>query len=209
MKKKSPYSAAFTGCGFMLDEIVALLPLLQDPDADVLLKAEVEGNRLLSLGKAKTRARMMNEFKRRFNAVPRSFWDWFGNLNRESQIGALFYVLLKTYYLLMDIQLNVVRVQARSARPCLSKADIALRLNEIAATDEFVEGWSEETKARVCSGCLSYLRAVGMLDAHTGQIIPLRMRDEDFAHFIELGEGWFLEACLLQPFEIERIKEAV
>jgi len=206
MKKKSPYSTAFTGCGFMLDEIVALLPLLKAPNADDLLKQEIVGNQLLSLGKAKTRARMMHEFRRRYNAVPRSFWDWFVSLSHTSQVGALYYVLLKTYYLLMDIQLNVVVAQWRSARQCLTKTEIMMRINEIAANDDFVDGWSDETKARVSSGCLSFMRSAGILDAHTDLIQPIRMDDEDFAHFIAIGESWFLEACLLQPFEIERIK---
>ena len=48
-----------TGCGFMLDEIVALLPVLQSPDADQLLRGEIESNDLLQLGKSKTRERMM------------------------------------------------------------------------------------------------------------------------------------------------------
>ena len=60
----------------MLDETVALLPVLQSPDADALLRSEVEDNKLLQLGKAKTRARNITEIRRRFNAVPRPFWDW-------------------------------------------------------------------------------------------------------------------------------------
>ncbi len=55
--KSSPYSAAFTGCGFRLDETVALLPILQAPDAEARLQAEVADNKLLQLGKAKTRSR--------------------------------------------------------------------------------------------------------------------------------------------------------
>ena len=209
MKKNSPYSAAFTGCGFMLAETIALLPTLQAADADALLKREIVGNEVLSLGKAKTRARNIVELRRRFQSVPRSFWDWFLGLSQDAQAGALFFVLLKSYYLLFDLQLNVVVPQWRSARLNLTKVDVMLRLNEIAAADAFVDGWSEETKSRVCSGCLNFLRCAGMLDPKTGEFRPLKMRDEDFAHFIAIGEAWFLEACLLQPYEIERIKECL
>ena len=202
---KSPYSAAFTGCGFMLDEMLALLPLMLAPDADEQLRRETEGNVQLALGKAKTRGRMIVEFRRRFQSVPRTFWNWFMTLSREGQTGALFFVLLKTYYFLLDVQLKVVMPLARSAGNRITKADVLMRLNEIAATDDFVDSWTEATKDRVCSGVLSFLRAANMLD-EDGIVRPLRLSDEDFAHFLVLGEGWFLEAALLQPFEIERIK---
>lgn len=209
IEHNSPYSAAFTGCGFMLDETVALLPVLQSPDADALLRSEVEDNKLLQLGKAKTRARNITEIRRRFNAVPRSFWDWFAQLPSESQRCALFFVMLKTYHLLFDFQLNVVLPQWQSADQTLLKSHLKMRLNEIAANDDFVDGWSDETKSRVCSGALAFLRDAGILDRKTDVLHPPRMEDGEYAHFISIGEAWFLEACLLQPFEISRIKEGL
>lgn len=203
--QKSPYSAAFTGCGFMLDEMLALLPLMLAPDAEERLKSEISGNKLLFVGKTKTRDRMVTEFRRRFKSVSRTFWDWFQSLPRDSQPGALFFVLLKTYYFLLDIQLKVVLPLSRSAFNRISKSDVMMRLNDIAAADDFVESWSDQTKDRVCSGVLSFLRSAGML-GDDDVICPLKLRDEDFAHFIAIGEGWFLEAALLQPFEVERIK---
>lgn len=193
----------------MLNETIALLPILQSPDVEELLKKEVAENQLMSLGKAKTRARNIVEIRRRFNAVPRTYWNWFMELSGEDQVGALFFVILKAYYLLFDFQLNVVVPQWRSARQFLTKADIMMRLNDISANDDFVDGWSNETKSRVSSGALSFLRCAGMLDEKTDAIKPLRMSDAAFAHYLELGEAWFLEAGLLQPYEIERIKENV
>lgn len=194
----------------MLAETVALLPVLQSPDAETRLKAEVADNRILQLGKAKTRARNIAEIRRRFNSVPRSFWDWFALLaSPESQRCALFFVLLKTYHLLFDFQLNVVLPQFRSASQMLTNADLLMRLNEIAAHDGFVEGWSDQTKSRACAGCLLFLREAGILDRASGRLHPPRVADEVFAHFLSLGEGWFLEACLLQPFEINRIRETL
>ncbi len=206
--QKSPYSTAFTGCGFMLDEMASLVPLMLEPNAEDLLKKEISDNRLLLIGKTKTRERMVTEFRRRFKSVSRTFWDWFLTISHESQRGALFFVLLKTYYFLLDVQLKVVLPLSRSACGKIDKADVMMRLNDIAATDDFVESWSDQTKNRMCSGALSFLRSVGML-VDDDKICPLKMRDEDFAHFIAIGEGWFLEAALLQPFEIERIKRCL
>ena len=81
----------------MLDETVALLPVLQSPDADRLLRGEIESNNLLQLGKTKTRLRMMTEFKRRYAAMPPSFWKWFLALDRAGQVIALYYCLMCTY----------------------------------------------------------------------------------------------------------------
>ena len=193
----------------MLDETVALIPLLQSPNSHELLKNEITQNQLMALGKTATRTRNLTEIRRRFNSVPLTYWDWFMQLSREDKVGALFFVILKAYYLLFDFQLNVVMSQWRSARQTITKADVMMHLNEIAANDDFVDGWSAETKARVCTGCIAFLRGVGMLDPKTDVLKPLRMSDEAFAYYLETGEAWFLEACLLQPYEISRIKEGL
>lgn len=46
-KIHSPYSAAVTGGGFLYEETVALMPLLQSPDKDRLLKEETVNNAIL------------------------------------------------------------------------------------------------------------------------------------------------------------------
>ena len=47
MKINSPYTAAITGGGFLLNETLALLPLLQSEDREELLKDERLNNRVL------------------------------------------------------------------------------------------------------------------------------------------------------------------
>ena len=49
MKINSPYTAAITGGGFLLNETLALLPLLQSEDREELLKDEQLNNRVLML----------------------------------------------------------------------------------------------------------------------------------------------------------------
>ena len=36
---------------------------------------------------------------------------------------------------------------------------------------------------------------------------PIYLSDEEFAFYLKLGEAWFLDACLLQQYEINRIKQ--
>ena len=88
----------------------------------------------------------------------------------------------------------------------LSNDDLLIELNEISARDEFVDSWSEATKKRVASGYLSILKKVGML-THKGVLKPLLCDNYDF--YLMIGEPWFLEACLLQPYQIEKIKKSL
>lgn len=196
-----------TGCGFMLDETVALLPILQSPDADSLLKAEVEGNHLLQLGKAKTRLRMMSEFKRRYAAMPPSFWKWFLALDRAGQVIALYYCLMRTYLLVKDVHLNLVLPRFKSANPVVTKADVERHICQVAAIDPFVESWSDTTKGKVAGACLSFLRSVGMVNPASGELRSVPVDDRLASHFISRGELWYLEALGMPLYEIKRIRE--
>ena len=191
----------------MLDETVALLPILQSPDADSLLKAEVEGNHLLQLGKAKTRSRMMTEFKRRYATMPPSFWKWFLTLERAEQVVALYYCLLRTYLLVKDVHLNLVLPRFKSANPVVTKADVERHICQIAAVDPFVESWSDTTKEKAAGACLSFLRSVGMIDSASGELRTVPVDDRLASHFISRGESWYLEALGMPLYEIKRIRE--
>lgn len=144
----SIYTAAMTGCGFMPDEMSALLPLLLSDDADALLKKETEENNLLLIKSESSRKRTVYEFKRRFNAVPRSFWEWYDTLSADTKRWAMFYVNLKTYRLYFDFQINVVLDRWRSISQEVTYSDIQSEIYQIAANDEFVDSWSEDTVGR-------------------------------------------------------------
>ena len=74
MYKESPYTAAITGGGFLFTETNALLPLLQSPDRESLLKDEKLNNRLLQINAETSRYRAIMEIARRYDAMPASFW---------------------------------------------------------------------------------------------------------------------------------------
>lgn len=48
-----------------------------------------------------------------------------------------------------------------------------------------------------------------MLDEKTSELHPLQIKDTDWNYYLLQKEQWFLEACLLQPYEIERIKQSI
>lgn len=200
----SPYSAAITGGGFLFEETDALLPLLKSSDRDTLIRDELVNNRILHINAEKSRGKAILEIERRFDVMPPAFWDDYQSMNDDDRKIALFFVILKTYKILFDFQINVAIKKWNSVSRTIDLQDLAMEMNEISAKDEFVDSWSESTKSKVASAYLSMLRKCGMMDRE-GQLVQLKPTNADF--YIRIGELWFLEACFLAPYQIENIKK--
>lgn len=205
----SPYNAAVTGCGYMLDEMNSILPLLMSVEQEVLLKKEIVENHYLLMNTENSRRRAVAEFRRRYHSVLPTFWEQYQSFSHEAQVIGMFYVMLKSYKIFFDFQLTLVLSKWYSIRQEMNKNDVMMQLNEISANDNFVDSWSEQTKSKVATTFLSMLRKVGMLHGNENKLHPLQAKDSDFGYYLARGEQWFLEACLLQPYEIERIKRLV
>ena len=204
MYKESPYTAAITGGGFLFTETNALLPLLQSPDRESLLKDEKLNNRLLQINAETSRYRAIMEIARRYDAMPVSFWNDYQAMNETDQQVALFFVILKTYKICFDFHINVTMRKWNSISKQLVYEDIEMEFSEVSARDEFVDSWSDKTKRKVASAYLTVLRKVGILDKEDN-LHPLSA--SNFDYYITNGEQWFLEACLLQPYQIDNIKK--
>ena len=203
---KSPYTAAITGGGFLLEETKALLPLLQSDNREQLLKDERLNNRLLKINAETSRYRFIMEIARRYDAMPASFWVDFQAMNDDDQAVALLFVILKTYKICFDFHVNVTMRKWNSISKSVTYDDIEMEFNEVSARDEFVDSWSDKPKRKVASAYLTILRKVGILDIED-KLHPLSATN--FAYSISCGEQWFLEACLLMPYEIEAIKKEI
>lgn len=205
MKKiESIYSAALTGCSFMIDEMTACLPLLMDENSEELMKREVSDSNILLMKSQQTRYRAAVEFKRRYTAVPADFWHKYLNMGRPQQLVAMYYVCLKTYRILFDLHINVALKKWKSANRKVTKNDAQNEIYEIAANDEFVDSWSDETKDRVASSFLTFMRKARMLD-ETDTLQAPKLQETDYRIYLELGDSWFLQACFLEQYEIQNI----
>jgi hypothetical protein len=205
-KIKSPYSAAVTGGGFLYEETVTLMPLLQSPDSEALLRDEKVNNRILHVNAETSRKKIITEVRRRYHVMPASFWNDWLQMNPSDRKAALFMVILKTYKILFDFHVNVTIRKWNSVSKTLDADDLKMEFDEISAKDSFVDSWTDTTKKKVTSVYTTILRRVGMLDDdnHLHQLSC-----SNFTYYITHGETWFLEACLLQPYEIENIKKQV
>ena len=195
-----------TGCSFMHNEMKAMLPLLLSPDADTLLKKEISENNILLIKSETSRKKAVLEFKRRFNAVPREFWEWFATVSESTQLWAMFFVNLKTYRIYFDFQVNVVLNKWNGISRTITYNDILSEFYQISASNAFVDSWSKETKDRITKSFVTMLRKVGLLDAKTSELRSPQVNEEEFAYFLKINEAWFLDACLLEPYVINRIK---
>lgn len=205
-KNNSPYTAALTGCAFLYYEFIRILPLMMSNKSDELLKDEVLNNNLLQVNSQTSRQRFIAEFKRRFNSVPITFWNEFLTLSEKGQRAGLLYVMLKTYRLVFDFHFNVTIKRWNSVDQTLKLTDLMMEFNEISARDEFVDSWTDNTKHRCASQYLTFLRHSGLLDDKTSELQSIHLDASEYKYYINMGEEWFLEACLLFPFEINDIK---
>ncbi len=205
-KYNSPYTAAITGCSFLYYEFKRILPILMSADAEQLLKDEVENNHILQINSRKARRTFVLEFKRRFAAVPLHFWQAWQGWSEVSQRAGLFYAILKTYKLVFDFHFNVSIKRWNSVDHQLAKFDIMMEFNEIAAHDEFVDSWSDNTKDRCAGAYLTILRQAGLMTEKTNELQSIHPDDSELEYYFRSGEEWFLEACFLYPYEINDIK---
>ena len=193
-KMKSPYTAAITGCAFLYNEFMRILPLLMAENVESLLKEEVLNNRLLQVNSQKARQTFITEFKRRYRAVPVTFWTNFVHMNEAAQRAGLLYAILKAYKLVFDFHFNVTVKRWNSVD------------SELSSRDAFVDSWTEKTKDKCASQYLTILRQAGLLQEKTDELQSLHLEASDFEYYVRSGEDWFLEACLLYPYEVNNIK---
>ncbi len=206
-KTNSPYSASFTGCTFMFAEFNSVLPIMMDGDVDANIKKETIERTHLQVNKEVAASRVLSEFKKRFKAMPPAFWDWYVTLSEKGQKAALFYVLLKTYRLLFEFHTNVTIKKWNSIERTLSSSDILGEYYAIAARDEFVDSWSDQTRSKLIGSYLTILKQAGLLDADKYTLRQLKLDAPEYSWYLQNGDSWFLEACLLYSYEIDEIKQ--
>jgi len=200
-KSNSPYSAAFTACSYLITEFNAILPLLQSSDSAVLLKQEAMDRKYTRINNEASAKKILAEFKRRYSTLPPTFWVWYQGLDDNAQRAALLYAIIKTYRLIFDFHIHVALKKWNSVNHTLVKEDLVMEMLDISSKDEFVDSWSEQTKGKLMSAYLTILRQADMLDKNNNELKPIRLMPSDYKYYVETGDVWFLDACLLTPME--------
>ena len=205
--KNSPYSASFTARALGYYEMESILPVLLDESIQDKVRVLSQDSTHLQLATLGSRKRVLAEMLVRFNAVERSFWDRYIGLGEKEKRLALLFVVLKSYRLLFELQVNLVIPKYYSPDRVLSKNDVYAAISEVASRDEFVDSWSEDTRKRAASQYVTILRQAGLIDETTDELRETDVADEELYYYVKTGEIWFLQACLLPGYRVEQIKQ--
>ena len=203
----SPYSSSFTGAAVLFTDMNVAVSMLLENDSPETVKILKTDASHIKIKSETARRRVTAEFVKRFRAVPKSFWTRYVDLSESEQHLALLYVILKTYRLLFEFQINLAIPKYNSPDRVITKNDVNMALNEIASKDEFVDSWSAETRDRASSQYLTILRQSGLINEVTGELQNPDVPDEALLWYVQTGEVWFLQACFLPGYKIEQIKQ--
>ena len=83
--------------------------------------------------------------------MPASFWGDYQAMNIDDQVVAMLLVILKTYKICFDFHIDVTIRKWNSICKSVTYDDNEMEFNEVAARDEFVDSWSDQTKHKVAS----------------------------------------------------------
>lgn len=206
-KTDSPYSASFTGATMMFNEMnIVVSMLLKDnsPETVKLLKSDAQ---YLQLNSTTGRERVVSELIKRFNAVSTSFWEHYILLDERQQRVALLFVILKTYRLLFEFQVDFAISKFNSVDRTINRNDVLAAMSEIASRDEFVDSWTQKTRERASTHYVTILRQAGLINNETEELQSPDLQDADFVYYIQTGDLWFLQACFIPGYRIEIIKK--
>lgn len=205
--KKSPYSASFTGATMMYSEMNIIVNMLLEDNSPGTVKKLKTDAQYLQINSTTARERVTIELVKRFNAVPVSFWERYVTLGEAQQKLALLFVILKTYKLLFEFQVNFAIVKYNSIDRTVSRNDVLAAMSEVASRDEFVDSWTQKTRERASTHYVTMLRQGGLVDELSGELKCPNVSDEDFVYYVKTGDIWFLQACFLPGYRIEQIKQ--
>lgn len=203
----SPYSASFTGATMMYNEMNVIVRMLMEDDSPETVKKLRSDASYLQINSTTGRERVTSELVKRYRSVPVSFWEHYVSLGEPQQKVALLYVILKTYKILFEFQVNFAIVKYNSIDRTISRNDVLAAMSEVAARDEFVDSWTQKTRERASTHYVTMLRQAGLIDEQTEELRCPDLSDMDFVYYVQIGELWFLQACFLPGYRIEQIKQ--
>jgi hypothetical protein len=200
----TPKYIAITSGALLINEFEQLLPVLQEANLDAALLEESRENRFMKVKTEAARKRIITEIKRRVYRLPKHIWSFYETSSYDQRRILLFFIVLKSYEITQDFQLEVILNKWKRLERKIDVFDLQMRMDVLTSSNSEIESWSSSTKLKVITVFLRCLREVGLLKSGKLQKLP-EQPPEFWKYFIEIDEGWFLEACLLSKVEREGI----
>lgn len=191
--KDKKYDANFTAGGLLFNEFDLLKPILLSDDFNNAIQEEQEKNELIAIKTLGARKRIISEVKRRNNNAPHDFWDHYYLWNEKEQKLALFYLCLKSYPLVLDLQIEVALKKYKTGSS-LGTFDVTMRLDKLASENEDLASWSDGTLDKLNSQYRKVIKDAGLFNK--GDLNkPIGISSSFWTYFKQINEAWFLEAC--------------
>ena len=190
---KKKFDASFTAGGLFFREFTVLGSILIEDDFLEQLQREKELNLVIGISTESARKRIILELSRRYKMVAIDFWTWFLTIPQKEQKLALFYICLKTYPIVLDLQTEVALKKFRTGDR-LKAFSVKMRLDELASIDDEVGSWSDSTLDKINSQYRSTLKDCGLLENDLLNY-PAGISESFWDYFDDINESWFKETC--------------
>jgi hypothetical protein len=201
-ENSSKYSASFTAGGLLYDETIALLPLLNDNDLD-LLDDQLGDNSVLQINSLSARKRVLFEIKKRYHLVGGDVFKSLNSANPTEQKIILLYICAKSYSIIFDFLIDVIIEKWLTRDLAISTAMVDQFLEKQSEKHPEIEEWTESTKYKISSVAVKMLKDSGLLI--NGQLTAVEASDEFWRQFVLYGDNWFLQTCLLNKKQREQV----
>ena len=177
----------------MLETFDRLEPLLLGLEPEKALDQERENNAFIGIKTLGARKRIITEVIRRNRAVSEGFWRWYFELPLKAKALASFYICMKTYRLVFELQFDLALRKFRIGSE-LRALDVEQFLDLLGGRDEYVGSWSDETLKKLNSQYRQALRDAHLLDGAQLKVAH-GVRPSFWNYFRDNNEAWFIEAC--------------
>jgi hypothetical protein len=202
--KKKKYTVALTAGGLLQHETNAIVEYLIDSKLSELNDA-IKNSEVLKTNSQASRIRLVTELRRRNKAVCSDVWRWFKENNSNEQKITLFYICLKATPMLFDFQTEVVLEKWRSLDLHLDKNDVLYFFDKKAQFYEEIDQWSETTRIKAATVIIRILNETGILKDN--KLTQIDASNSFWRFFVDQGDTWFLELCLLSKKQRDEIME--
>ncbi len=202
--KKKKYTVALTAGGLLQHETIAIVDYLIGARLSELKEA-IKNSEVLKTNSHASRLRLVTELRRRNKAVISEVWKWLKSNNSNEQKITLFYICLKATPMLFDFQTEVVLGKWRSLDLHLDKNDVLYFFDKKSHYHEEIDQWSDTTRIKTATVIIRILKETGILN--NNQLTQIDASNSFWRFFVEQGDPWFLELCLLSKNRREEIME--
>ena len=190
------YDANFAIGALFYNEFIVLEKIFLSDNFYELIKVEEENNEYVGIATFSARKRILREIKRRYKSMPISFWEFFYQLSEKEQKLALFFVILKTYPIVMDIHIDIALSRFKIGSS-LDVYDITMKLDEIASHNERVASWAESTFRKINIQYRKIIKDIGVYQGNN-LVSPNGISNTFWDYFKQINEAWFIEACFVK-----------